>query len=156
MSRWKFACILCRGLSRNPGRNLRRTRADLGQHRCRAGLSLRLLRLRAVQLRPLRLLRPRLVLQWTSSSEQALGTTVAADFTATSTTATTPTTATTVRSPSAASQPFNHFHGNEAHDPQGHIGNAGHEPGGEHSWWLLRRRTSRRRRSRPKITWRIS
>jgi hypothetical protein len=26
---------------------------------------------------------------------------------------------------------FNHFHGNEARDPQGHVGNAGHEPGGE-------------------------
>jgi hypothetical protein len=28
---------------------------------------------------------------------------------------------------------FNHFHGNEARDGQGHIGNAGHSPEGEHS-----------------------
>src|SRR3984957_8817144 len=35
--------------------------------------------------------------------------------------------------PNRGEQPFNHFHGNEAHDFQGHIGNAGHEPGNEHS-----------------------
>lgn len=29
-------------------------------------------------------------------------------------------------------QPFNHFHGNEARDGQGHIGNAPHGPEGEH------------------------
>ena len=28
---------------------------------------------------------------------------------------------------------FNNFHGNEARDGQGHIGNAGHDAGGEHS-----------------------
>jgi len=28
---------------------------------------------------------------------------------------------------------FNHFHGNEARDGNGHIGNAGHGPEGEHS-----------------------
>ena len=28
---------------------------------------------------------------------------------------------------------FEHFHGNEARDGQGHIGNPGHEPGGERS-----------------------
>ena len=30
-------------------------------------------------------------------------------------------------------QAFNHFHGNEAHDAQGHIGNAPHDAGGEHN-----------------------
>ena len=35
--------------------------------------------------------------------------------------------------PERGSEPFNHFHGNEAHDPQGHVGNAGHEPTNEHS-----------------------
>ena len=35
--------------------------------------------------------------------------------------------------PDRNEQPFNHFHGNEARDGQGHIGNAGHEPGGEHA-----------------------
>lgn len=30
-------------------------------------------------------------------------------------------------------QAFNHFHGNEARDPQGHVGNAGHEPTNEHA-----------------------
>ena len=35
--------------------------------------------------------------------------------------------------PDRGEQPFNHFHGNEAHDFHGNIGNAGHEPGGEHS-----------------------
>ncbi|NYF90663.1 hypothetical protein RBB79_13710 [Tunturiibacter empetritectus] len=35
--------------------------------------------------------------------------------------------------PERNEQAFNHFHGNEAHDPQGHIGNAGHEPTNEHS-----------------------
>jgi hypothetical protein len=33
--------------------------------------------------------------------------------------------------PDRGAQPFDHFHGNEARDGQGHIGNAGHEPGGE-------------------------
>jgi hypothetical protein len=28
---------------------------------------------------------------------------------------------------------FNHFHGNEARDGQGHIGQANHSPGGEHA-----------------------
>ncbi len=28
---------------------------------------------------------------------------------------------------------FNHFHANEARDGQGHVGNAGHEGGGEHA-----------------------
>jgi hypothetical protein len=35
--------------------------------------------------------------------------------------------------PERGEQPFNHFHGNEARDGQGHTGNAGHEAGGEHS-----------------------
>src|ERR1700712_3704048 len=35
--------------------------------------------------------------------------------------------------PERGAQAFNHFHGNEAHDFQGHVGNAGHEGGGEHS-----------------------
>jgi hypothetical protein len=35
--------------------------------------------------------------------------------------------------PGRGVQPFNHFQGNEARDGQGHIGNAGHAPGGEHS-----------------------
>ncbi len=34
--------------------------------------------------------------------------------------------------PNRGEQAFNHFHGNEAHDPQGHIGEAGHGPEGEH------------------------
>lgn len=33
--------------------------------------------------------------------------------------------------PDRGAQPFNHFHGNEARDFQGHIGNPGHEGGGE-------------------------
>ena len=33
--------------------------------------------------------------------------------------------------PDRGAQPFNHFQGNEARDYQGHIGNAGHDPGGE-------------------------
>lgn len=35
--------------------------------------------------------------------------------------------------PERGAQPFNHFQGNEARDGQGHIGNAGHAPEGEHS-----------------------
>jgi hypothetical protein len=35
--------------------------------------------------------------------------------------------------PERGSVPFNHFHPNEAHDGQGHIGNAGHDAGHEHS-----------------------
>ena len=35
--------------------------------------------------------------------------------------------------PERGSQPFNHFQGNEARDPQGHVGNAGHEASGERS-----------------------
>ena len=35
--------------------------------------------------------------------------------------------------PDRGVQPFNHFQGNEARDGQGHIGNAGHQPFGEHS-----------------------
>ena len=35
--------------------------------------------------------------------------------------------------PDRGARPFNHFQGNEARDGQGHIGNAGHEPGGERS-----------------------
>ncbi len=35
--------------------------------------------------------------------------------------------------PGRGAQPFGHFQGNEARDGQGHIGNAGHEAGGEHS-----------------------
>jgi hypothetical protein len=35
--------------------------------------------------------------------------------------------------PSRGEAPFNHFHGNEARDGQGHVGNAGHEAGGEHA-----------------------
>jgi hypothetical protein len=34
--------------------------------------------------------------------------------------------------PERGAQPFQHFHGNEARDGQGHIGNAGHAAGGEH------------------------
>ncbi len=33
--------------------------------------------------------------------------------------------------PDRGEQRFNHFHGNEARDGQGHIGNAGHDAGGE-------------------------
>ena len=35
--------------------------------------------------------------------------------------------------PERGVQPFNHFQGNEARDGQGHIGNPGHEPSGEHN-----------------------
>ena len=35
--------------------------------------------------------------------------------------------------PDRGSQAFSHFQGNEARDGQGHIGNAGHDAGGEHS-----------------------
>jgi len=35
--------------------------------------------------------------------------------------------------PERGAQPFNHFQANEARDPQGHVGNAGHEPTNEHS-----------------------
>ena len=35
--------------------------------------------------------------------------------------------------PERNDQAFSHFHGNEARDPQGHVGNAGHEPTNEHS-----------------------
>jgi hypothetical protein len=35
--------------------------------------------------------------------------------------------------PERGAQPFNHFHGNEARDGQGHIGQAGHDGGGEHA-----------------------
>ncbi len=35
--------------------------------------------------------------------------------------------------PERGERSFNHFHGNEARDGQGHVGNAGHEGGGEHS-----------------------
>jgi hypothetical protein len=34
--------------------------------------------------------------------------------------------------PQRGEQQFNHFHGNEARDGQGHTGNPGHEPGNEH------------------------
>jgi hypothetical protein len=35
--------------------------------------------------------------------------------------------------PDRGAHAFTHFQGNEARDGQGHIGNAGHEAGGEHS-----------------------
>jgi hypothetical protein len=35
--------------------------------------------------------------------------------------------------PARGAQPFNHFHANEARDGQGHVGNAGHDGGGEHN-----------------------
>ena len=35
--------------------------------------------------------------------------------------------------PARGAQPFNHFQPNEAHDGMGHVGNPGHEGGGEHS-----------------------
>ena len=35
--------------------------------------------------------------------------------------------------PERNEQAFTHFHANEARDGQGHVGNAGHNPGGEHS-----------------------
>jgi hypothetical protein len=35
--------------------------------------------------------------------------------------------------PGRGEEQFNHFHGNEARDGQGHIGNAGHEAGHEHA-----------------------
>jgi len=35
--------------------------------------------------------------------------------------------------PERGAQPFAHFQANEARDGQGHVGNAGHEGGGEHS-----------------------
>ena len=35
--------------------------------------------------------------------------------------------------PDRGAQQFNHFHGNEARDGHGNIGNAGHDPGGEHA-----------------------
>ena len=35
--------------------------------------------------------------------------------------------------PERGAQPFQHFQANEARDGQGHIGNAGHDGGGEHS-----------------------
>jgi hypothetical protein len=34
--------------------------------------------------------------------------------------------------PERGAQPFNHFHGNEARDGQGHVGQAGHAPANEH------------------------
>lgn len=34
--------------------------------------------------------------------------------------------------PERGAAPFQHFHGNEARDGNGHLGNAGHEAGGEH------------------------
>ncbi len=35
--------------------------------------------------------------------------------------------------PDRGAQPFGHFQGNEARDGQGHIGNPGHDAGGEHN-----------------------
>jgi hypothetical protein len=35
--------------------------------------------------------------------------------------------------PERGDQAFNHFHANEARDSQGHVGNAGHDGGREHS-----------------------
>ena len=35
--------------------------------------------------------------------------------------------------PEHGAQPFNHFHANEGRDGQGHVGNPGHDGGGEHS-----------------------
>ncbi len=35
--------------------------------------------------------------------------------------------------PERGERPFNGFHGNEARDGQGHMGNAGHAPEGEHT-----------------------
>ena len=35
--------------------------------------------------------------------------------------------------PERGAHPFNHFQANEARDGQGHIGNAGHDGGGEHA-----------------------
>ncbi len=35
--------------------------------------------------------------------------------------------------PGRGEERFNHFHANEARDGQGHVGDAGHEGGGEHS-----------------------
>ena len=35
--------------------------------------------------------------------------------------------------PGRGAQPFNHFSANEARDGQGHVGNAGHDGGGEHA-----------------------
>lgn len=35
--------------------------------------------------------------------------------------------------PGRGEQAFTHFHGNEARDGQGHVGNAGHSAAGEHS-----------------------
>ncbi len=35
--------------------------------------------------------------------------------------------------PARGAQPFDHFHGNEARDGQGHVGNAGHSASSEHA-----------------------
>lgn len=35
--------------------------------------------------------------------------------------------------PGRGEERFNHFHGNEARDGQGHVGNAGHDASGEHA-----------------------
>ena len=35
--------------------------------------------------------------------------------------------------PERGAEPFSHFHGNEARDGRGHVGNAGHDAGGERS-----------------------
>ncbi|HEX3891005.1 MAG TPA: hypothetical protein VHW46_00395 [Terracidiphilus sp.] len=35
--------------------------------------------------------------------------------------------------PERGAQPFNHFHGNEARDGRGHVGNPGHDAGHEHA-----------------------
>ena len=35
--------------------------------------------------------------------------------------------------PDRGARQFNHFQANEARDGQGHVGNAGHDPGGEHA-----------------------
>jgi uncharacterized membrane protein YgcG len=35
--------------------------------------------------------------------------------------------------PARGEEPYSNFHANEAHDGQGHVGNPGHDGGGEHS-----------------------
>jgi hypothetical protein len=42
--------------------------------------------------------------------------------------------------PGRGERPFAHFHANEARDGRGHVGNAGHEGGGEHTPGAVGRR----------------
>ena len=68
-----------------------------------------------------------------SSLEPAPGSTARTASTATSTTASILVTAIADRCLGAAMSAFNHFHGNEARDGRGHVGQADHDAGHEHA-----------------------